>query len=713
MDPISSPQSGGHRMLQFGGIEEHRKEPVLLTLTADNLDRVSQKGDSKELILAPRDSSSTISSAVFSHSSRYDIDEEEIDPRFFGERREEMLGLLEEQPIQITPGLVKRAWNGDASAKKRVGVWLGLHQPPSVQSAHDYIYVFTGKAMHELAAVQDHSRDSMGLPVGSIQDETSSVMREDTALLIGGNSKFPVRHLQGMSPPDDWGDPDKNGKITRMLSYMHKFTFEDQLTWLQIAGITGSIVLGGWALPADIPVYVVGFGEIFFERLGALSWDTPSHANILSAYVGVTFGIDRFARLPLIAKSLFAPSAEEFSVSRSHKLLYGGLIFGGVTTAFIQLFYLVDAEETYIKNAAKYGIGPAMFLREIYIYGFPYFMEGFVWGVDAGLDLVNRMGQRFGWGIPRPVLKSELTQFQGETLKSLAGLKKVIYFLPDEYVRNLYGNVFDAEIYSTLKAKSHGATNEDLNGMVTLLRIKYLLNMASDIGVDHESKTHRASLLSYIADGISVGAPIVSIPFRYLALQIIFALMAKELSFGYISEDTAEYVGYGLAVIMSAPKAFVELATHLGFFNEFVPYWTGEAHGNTAIKGWRIPAQAYATLESVWNVIPLLALCLDATDKFFYSNMQWMWLAVPFLFSEFAASTVTLLESYVKAIPTAANRLYNKARRKCGVGNSLGYMRDELVEMIERQEKIFKAFDGQALAFFKTQIVDVQWDENQ
>jgi hypothetical protein len=700
-------------MLQFGGIEEHRKEPVLLTLTADNLDRVSQKGDSKELILAPRDSSSTISSAVFSHSSRYDIDEEEIDPRFFGERREEMLGLLEEQPIQITPGLVKRAWNGDASAKKRVGVWLGLHQPPSVQSAHDYIYVFTGKAMHELVAVQDHSRDSMGLPVGSIQDETSSVMREDTALLIGGNSKFPVRHLQGMSPPDDWGDPDKNGKITRMLSYMHKFTFEDQLTWLQIAGITGSVVLGGWALDADVPVFMYGFGEIFFERLGLLNTlDTDIGAALFSTYVATTAGIDNIARLPVIAKHLFAPSKEEFSVSRSRKLLKAGLLFGGLATAVIQLFYLVDAEETFAENAAKYGIGPGQFDKMIYAFGFPYFCDGFIWGVDAALDLVNRMGQRFGWGVLRPVLTSKISSFRSETLGSLAGLKEVIYFLPDEYVRNLYDNIFDDGIYSTLHAKSSDASTEDVNAMVTLLRIKYLLDMAKDLGVDQASQNHRASILSYIEDVISIGGPIISIPFRYLALQIIFTLMTKEFSFGLVSEGTAEYFGYVLAAFMSAPKAFVELATNIGFFKEFVPYWTGEAHGDTAIKGWRIPAQAYATLESVWNTIPLVALCLEATDEYFDGNMYWMLLAVPFLFSEFTASTVKLLESYVKAIPTAANRLYNKARRKCGLGNTVGYMRDELVDMIGRQEKLFEGFDGQALAFFKTQIVEAQWDED-
>lgn len=724
LESISSPQSGGLRMAPMARdtLEERRKEPVVLR-TDGNSDRVSRKRDSEELVFVRREHSrgsslleedmwGPMGSGVFSHDRRYDTDEEDV-PALLGERHAEMLGILEEQPIQITPELVKRAWKGDVNATKRVGLWLRQHQPPSLQKAHDYMYVFTGKGMIELVAVQDHHRDSMGLSVGSIQGETSSVMREDTALLIGGYSKFPVRHLQGMSPPDDWGDPDENGKITRMLSYMHKFTFEDQLTWWQIGGIAGSVALGGWALDGDVPVYVVGFGDIFFDRLGYLSWDTEVHANILSAYVGITFGIDRLARLPLIAKNLFAPSTTEFCVSRGSKALYAGLLFGGLTTALIQLFYLVDAEETYIKNAAKYGIGPGMFLREIYIFGFPYFVEGFVWGVDISMDLVNRMGQRFGWGVPRPVLSTEISSFRGETLASIAGLKEVIYFLPDEYVRDLYDNIFDGEVYSTLKAKSSDASDEDLNGMVTLLRIKYLLSMAKDLGVDHASKNHRASILSYIVDGISIGGPIVSIPFRYLALQVIFTLMAKEFSFGLVSEATAEYVGYGLAAIMSVPKAFVELATNLGFFNEFVPYWTGEAHGDTAIKGWRISAQAYATLESVWNLIPLLALCLDTTDKFFDSNMQWMWLAVPFLFSEFTASTVTLLESYVKVIPTTANRLYNKARRKCGVGNTVGYMRDELVDMIERHEKLFKGFDGNSLAFFKTQVVDAKWDNDE
>ncbi len=601
---------------------------------------------------------------------------------------------------QLRPEDFKKAWGGNHRKQREIARWVSYLRGEDPTNVATLL-----KALREACGGADKGKFSLSYLmnfVASLHKQKGPSHHSPPADLestgSGGNPDLPL-------PASFIGSPKKSAKILHFLTHLERYTFQNQTTWLQWAGMTGLAIIGGLAAWPDVPVFTIGVGEIFYERMRLSQTNEEEIMNAVIGFVCATALVDNIPRMAWCAQRFLAPSTDEFSIT-PHPIrkygLYALVCLGAVVPTVVQFFYLLDAELTFMDWAREQGYSTQPMKQMLYRWGPFYVIEGFVWSVDQLNNFRRWSNQRFlNEEIPHH-LPGSVAQFRMETLKRLEALEEALYYMPDAQVRSVYNELYNPMLWLMMQKQAPEATYDHLERMMGCYRLKYILNMANDL---REDVHHGKSVYQSSTEWLSMGGSFIASAGRLLGLQIVFQLLFQELSFGYISPEVAEYLGWissgGLGLWA---QGFAEVIGSVDFFNEFL--WSSEPQGESALKALRIPARLYTSLESIWNLIPLVALSLDGCDKFFGGNYYWMFLFAPYIINEFTAGAVTLSESYVKNIPTTCNRGYNQIRRLLGFGNTVGYMRDESVLMVQRLHRILKHADLDSLTYIKEEIVD-------
>ena len=599
---------------------------------------------------------------------------------------------------RLTPADVKQAWKGDKTQQARVRQLVESLQHVTPQEARDLVQALLQKTpigKDKSVNIAELSDEKLG---SALQEWTWLDPEQD----LGG---APLRVAQ---LPEGWEfDPLKLRKIKAFLEYLEPYTFQNKNTWKQYLAMATAMTLGGLAAWPMVPIFNVGLYDIVDERLG---WypltNSVTFEVALQIYVCATALFDNVPRMSWCARRACAPSTKAFSAPRNKLkdyLTYGLYVVSGSPIVLTMLYYLVDAEEQFVHNAEQWGVDPTPYKVFPYKWGGFLMFETFVWSLDQFHNFKGWVAERFfSDSVPRGITH-EYVPFRRGLLKKLNTLQEAFNWMPNEQIRHIYGEFYKKELLDDMKAQNPDGTQSQRESMMAYCRLNYLLALAGQVEEDHiQAKSHYKAITEWISAMSALSASVA----RVIAMQLVFSAMIKWISFDKVSEDAAEKWGWGLSAALGLiGQGVAEVTGGIDFFHRYVPS-TGlvqktEPENETAFRAVRYPAIWYTALESVWNLIPLVALCLDSVDKFFGGKYIWMLLFSTYIANEYFGGAATLTESYVRSIPTNANRLWNHMRRLCGYEYSTGYMRDELSLMVERFRNIIENTDLDTLVFIK------------
>lgn len=481
--------------------------------------------------------------------------------------------------VRLSPGDIQKAWRGNARKQADVIGWVNHFARVDPALADAIIRSLRFSAQIDILDKDRSLKDMRHWALINAEDQQEEQESFDVRplLRISYNEDIIERGLGmgGKDPflplPEGWDtDPAKSKKILKFLRYLEKYTYQDQTTWLQWGGMALLAAIGGLAAWPDVPVFSVGFDEIVDERL-KLDFDfNQTVENTLIGYVLTTAVLDNVPRMAWCARRFLAPSTQDFSLqfSKAKKYGFAALVIGGaVVPTLVQVFYLVDAEKTIQEWGREQGV--KVTIRNYLITWGPFYaMEAAVWSLDQ-LNNFKRWaaGRFFKDKIPK-MFPSQLSRFRSDLLNNLDGLEKAFYWMPDEQVQLIYNQVFDPHLLNDVQAQAPHASKDQWECMMGFCRLRYLTNMANDL---EEDFVEARSGYKKITEWLSMGSAVISSGARLLALQIVFQLMFSELSGGYISQQTAEVLGWVCSATFGlVAQGAAEVIGGVDFFHDFL-----------------------------------------------------------------------------------------------------------------------------------------------
>jgi hypothetical protein len=451
--------------------------------------------------------------------------------------------------------------------------------------------------------------------------------------------------------------------------------------WYEYAAMLAGAVVGGFKSGAMPLLYNGGLLYVDFTYGTTLMDDAKGIT--LSTYLILSTIPDAFSsNMNLWQKGATYVFEESLEKTR--------MFLTGLATFFPSLLEPLNlvATELYIMNLLGLTGTDNEYVREIKIYSIPLLMDSwasnynFLWQyTDNALDWFESKAasQLFCFiRSPEAILRENFRN-------TLDKLSQYVFKMAEEhdYITDLYDTLVDFE--ANLKKELKDVVEEDnMDAAHTFFLLRHLLSLGDKIQEAQEQiKACHALVKDWGIWAFIWGTLTTSSYMRFLNLEYgvestLDFIVPANTSIAYTSGIVASSLGF-------IPLTLLEYMGLNYFFKDYLWHEKSHAHGSNLFPHFRVSEKVLSGLTGLIYVGPYALLTLQMYNSW-YNGQWWPWLfAVPYLFSNFTAQTMSYDDSYNRKVGSGMVGIHNKYIRKRVFGKDprQDYKKDYILQTIE------------------------------